>query len=204
LRVKAGGNLNDTAAGSGAREITLEGLDETGSLVTETLATAGTSASSPTTATFIRLFRAYVSKSGTYTTATTGSHSDDIVIENSGGGTDWATISSTDFPRSQTEIGLYSIPVGWTGYLVSGFGFTDSTKVTEILFFKREGIMNTAPPYEAMRIVFEERVEGGEFTIEIKAPILLGSGCDVGFLAKVNAQTAEVDVDFEILLIKDE
>ena len=49
LRVKAGGNANDTAAGSGARQITLVGLDATGNVITETLATAGASASAATT-----------------------------------------------------------------------------------------------------------------------------------------------------------
>jgi hypothetical protein len=43
LRIKAGGDANDTAAGTGAREITLIGVDETGAEVTETLATAGAS-----------------------------------------------------------------------------------------------------------------------------------------------------------------
>ena len=49
LRVKAG-DANDTAAGTGAREVTLIGLDETGAEVTEAVATAGAAASATTTA----------------------------------------------------------------------------------------------------------------------------------------------------------
>ena len=202
LRIKAGGNANDTAAGSGAREITLVGLNQLGVETTETLATNGASASSATTTTFMRLYRAYVSKSGTYATALAGSHSDDIVIENGAGGTDWADINATDFPKSQTEIGAYTIPDGYTGYLLGAFGFSDASKTTELIFFKREGILDSSAPYEAMRVVFEERLEGGEFTVDPKAPILLGTGCDCGFLAKVNTGSAEVEVDFEILLIQ--
>ena len=204
LRIKAGGNANDTAAGTGAREITLIGIDETGAEVTETLATAGASASSATTTTFMRLYRAYVSASGTYATAAAGSHSANITIENGLGGTDWAIIDDTDFPKSQSEIGAYTIPVGYTGYFLSAFGFVDATKTTKLLFFKREGIMETAAPYQAMRAVFEERLEGGEFTVEPKAPIYLGTGCDIGFMAKVDTTTAEVELDFEILLVKNE
>lgn len=66
LRVKAGGNANDTASGSGAREITLIGLDQAGNVIVETLATAGASASDATVQLFIRLTDAFVSKSGTY------------------------------------------------------------------------------------------------------------------------------------------
>ena len=201
LRIKAGGNANDTAAGTGAQELTLIGIDETGAEVSETLATAGASASSATTTTFMRLYRGYVSGSGTYATASAGSHSASITIENGAGGTDWAIIDATDFPKSQTEIGAYTIPVGYTGYFLGGFGFSDSTKTTELIFFKREGIMETSPPYQAMRTVFEERLEGGEFTVDPKAPILLGTGCDVGFLGKVNTGTAEIEVDFELLIV---
>ena len=113
LRVKAG-NGNDTAAGSGAREITLDGLDETGARVTPALATAGASASDATTETFIRLYRYYVSASGTYSAGITGSHDSNIVIENGAGGTDWATIDSTDIPRGQSEIACYTVPLGKT------------------------------------------------------------------------------------------
>jgi hypothetical protein len=202
LRIKSGGNANDTAAGSGAREITLEGIDENGAVATETLATAGASASSATTTTFTRLYRAYVSKSGTYATSSAGSHSATICIENGAGGTDWADIDATGFPKSQTEIGAYTIPNGYTGYLISAFGFSDSSKTTELIFFKRTGILQSAAPYDAMRVVFEERLEGGEFTVDPAAPILLGTACDVGFLAKVNTGTAAVEVDFEILLVQ--
>jgi len=81
LRIKAGGNANDTAAGTGARSVRLTGLNATGVVVSETIATAGASASAATTATFIRLFDAEVVDSGTYGTQDAGSHAADIVID---------------------------------------------------------------------------------------------------------------------------
>ena len=83
-------------------------------------------------------------------------------------------------------------------------GFSDSTKTTELTFFVRSGILETAPPYQAMRVLFEEYIQGGEFTAKPKAPIFMGTACDVGFLAKIGVGTAKVDVDFEILLVKNE
>jgi len=203
LRIKSGGNANDTAAGSGAQEVTLIGINAAGNEVSEAVATAGASASSATTNSFIRLYRAYVSASGTYATASAGSHSADITIEDGGGTEDWATITtdSSSFPRAQSEIGYYTIPTGYTGYLLSASAFTDSTKTTTLLFFQRQGVLDTAAPYEAMRLLFEERVEGGESTVDIKSPIRIDGPADVGYLAKVNTGTAEVDVDFELLLI---
>ena len=202
LRVKAGGNANDTAAGTGAREITLVGLDENFAAVTETLATAGASASLATTATFTRLYRAWVSKSGTYASATAGSHSGDIVIEDSGGTQDWGTISSTSFPRGQTEIGAYTIPAGKTGYVPYATVSVDSTKSSDLLFFQRTGAGAAAVPYDAMRVVFELGGVSNDRTIKPRYPYGPFVGpCDLGFMAKVASGTAAVVVDFEVWLV---
>ncbi len=201
LRVAAG-NANDTAAGTGAREITLEGLDETGALVTEALATAGASASSGTTTTFIRLFRAYVSKSGTYATSSAGSHAANIVIENAAGGTTWATIDSTDFPRGQSEIGVYTVPLGYNGYVfdltvnVSGNG----TKPAELLFFQRANILEAAAPYTAMRLALNFGGVSDSFTYHFPVAIKYAALTDMGFMCKAASGTPEVDVEFDILL----
>jgi hypothetical protein len=201
LRVKAGGNENDTAAGSGAREVTLIGLDASGNEQTVAVATNGASASTATTETWIRLYRAYVSKSGTYATASAGSHSADIVIEDSAGSADWATIHSTDFARSQTEIAVYSVADGKTAYVLSAFVFADTSKTTELIFFQRTGILQTAAPYDAMRILYEEKFAGGEATLNPRSPMTIAGPADIGFMAKINTGTATVECDFEILLV---
>ena len=200
LRIKSGGNANDTAAGSGAREITLIGLDENFEKVTETVATAGASASSATTATFTRLYRAFVSGSGTYATASAGSHSGDIVIENGAGGTDWATISSSGFPRGQSEIGVYSVPAGKKAYIEYVAISVDSNKTADLLGFFREGADETSAPYSAMRLWIELGGVSGEEIINPTTPVGPFQGpCDIGFMAKVSSGTGEVDVDMEII-----
>jgi len=205
LRVKAGGNANDTAAGTGAREITLEGLGSDFLPLTETLATAGASASSATASTFTRLFRAYVSESGTYATASAGSHAGAITIENGSGGTDWVTIGATDFPKSQSEIAAYTIPSGYTGYVKLKNISVDSGKTVEIIFFAREGADATAAPYKAMRSQSAfAGVAGGTLNNLTGAEIPFGpytGPCDVGFLAKVSTGTASVSAEFEIYLV---
>ena len=201
LRIKAGGNANDTAGGSGAREITLQGLDTTGAEITETLTTNGASASSPTTNSFLRLHRLWVSASGTYASQTAGSHAGDIVIENSAGTEDWATISSTDFPRGQSQIGVYSIPTGKIGYIKEVFGTVDSNKTLNIAFFQRKNILETAPPYTPMRLITEMKGISGPFSFLITTPVNGFTGpCDIGFMAKTGTGNGDLTVDFEILM----
>jgi len=199
LRVKAGGDSDDDAAGSGARSVTLQGLDETGALASETLATAGTSASAYTTTTFIRLFRLFVASSGTYATATAASHADDITIED--GSNDWATIDATDFPRSQSQIGVYSIPLGYKGFIERVEVSTQSNKVVDLNFYARENILETAAPYTAMKL--KRELVGIEGNSESTFPIPKGpypALTDIGFMARVSTGTADVSVDFTILL----
>lgn len=207
LRIKAGGGTTDTAAGAGAREVTLVGLDETWAEATEAVATAGASASSATTTTFTRLYRAYVSSSGTYATSAAGSHESAITIENGAGGTDWATISATDFPHSQTEIGAYSVPTGYTGYVFLDDVISETTsKTADIVFFWRAGNDDTAAPYSAMRVQAPfYGLQQGIVDLSGKN-IMYGpyvGPCDIGFMAKVDSATGSVSAEFEIYLVNE-
>lgn len=204
IHIKAG-DAKDTAAGSGARLVTVVGVDASGVSATEDLPTAGASDGANGSNTFLRVFRAYVAESGSYASSTQGSHEQPIVVESSALG-DMIVIdgSASSFPRSQSECGVYTIPAGHTGYILSGEVFSDSSKVTNILFFRRTGILQTAPPYDAMRVLIEERLEGGESTLPIVGPIGPIQGpADIGWMARVDTGTAEVDVDFEILVVAD-
>lgn len=67
FRIAAGGNAADTAAGAGARSVVVQYLDADWKIQTETLVTAGASASASSSGTAIRFIRAWVGASGTYT-----------------------------------------------------------------------------------------------------------------------------------------
>ena len=202
LRIKAG-NVNDTAAGTGAREVILQGLDKTGAEIFVPLATAGAVASANSAEDFIRFHRGWVSASGTYATAIAGSHAGDIVIENAAGTEDWGIIdASAIFPKAQTEIGAYSVAVGHTAFVLRASTFTDSSKITSTLFFKRNGILQVAPPYEAMRLVFDQTLEGDHSDIHIRSALNNFEGpCDLGVMAAIDVGTASVHVDIEILVV---
>jgi len=204
LRVKAGGHADDTAAGDGAREVTLIGLDETGAEVTEAVATAGASASSATTTTFIRLYEAYVSASGTYATSAAGSHTATITIENSAGTEDWTEILVDGFSQGQAQIGVYTVPLGWKAFINTIHVAVDGNKAATILGFARPNILETAAPYSAMRMFFERGAMLGNVSIAGGVPDGPHPALtDVGFMARVASTTAEVDVDFEIILVEE-
>lgn len=202
LRIKAGGNANDTLAGSGARVIHLNGLDENGAEVFEDLDTAGASASSSTTTTFTRLFRAYVEESGTYASASAGSHSADIVIENTAGTEDWATIKVNGFAESQTGICVYTVPLGCVAYIKQVFVSVESTKAASLLLFQRQGADKIAAPYDAMRVLMEFHGVTREESFKPQLPIgPFPEHTDLGLMAKVPSGTSEVDGDLEILVM---
>lgn len=204
LRIKSGGNANDTAAGTGAREVTLEGLDENFALATEAVATAGSSASSATTTTFTRLFRAYVSASGAYADTGSGSHAGDITIEDSGGTEDWCVIDSTNYPKSQSEIGFYSVPSGKTAYVFLDDVTVDSGKTVDVVFFHRGNIDETSAPFTAMRAQSVlTGITGGTTDLSGRqVPLGPFTGpADIGFMARVGATTGAVSCEFEIFLV---
>jgi hypothetical protein len=199
LRIKAGGNANDTANGSGAREIVLIGIDEFGDYTTQALATAGASASAQTSKSFIRLFDVYVSKSGTYSTQTARSHAGTITIENAAGGEDWAVIVDGTLGRGKTEMAVYTTPRDRSAAVRNITISSDSDKKANIVLYKRENILEVTAPYSSMLMMTEYPQSAGLFDVVFDPPLYFPPLCDFGFLANVSASTVDVSVNMDIV-----
>lgn len=199
LRIKAGGNINDTANGLGARAVTLTGLDANGALITETLATAGASASAPTSQSFIRLLDAGVSASGTYATQAAPSHYGNIYIERATGGEDWLLISDGSFPRGDSEVGVYTVPKGRSAYVQAIRLASDADKKANIVLFQRSGILQTVAPYSGMVLVAEFPAVSGSVAIDYDPPLAFPELTDFGFMASVASSTVDVTVSFDVI-----
>lgn len=195
-------DANDTSAGTGAQEITITGLNSNWEEVTQTIETNGTTAVALGT-NLIRLYRWKVSRSGTYANASTGSHVGELTIRVSGAGATWSIIPASVFPVGQSQIGAYTIPAGKRGYLLGKLVFTDTSKTADVYMFKRLNADDVVTPYTGVMTITEREVGiSGGFDHHFKVPKVLGEGpCDVGFMAKVSSGTAEVSVEFELLLI---
>lgn len=196
LRIRSGGNANDTALGSGAREITLVGLDANGEPITDVLVTAGASASAASSKQFLRLTDAYVSKSGTYATQTALSHAGTITIEDTAGNL-WSVIQDTDIPRGNAEIGAYSVPNNRSLYISRIRMQSDPANKTNLVMFKRTGILQTAAPYDGMDLIAEFPAFSGLQVLQYDPPIRIPQLTDVGFLGKSDSGTISVSVGFD-------
>ena len=146
VRIRAGGNVNDDTAGTGARSIRIEGLDENWNSATEDLVTAGASASSATTTTFIRVFRAYVMNSGTYNSNNAG----DIVIETTAG----TVVAAIEAADGQTQICVYSVPAGKKAFIRRLGVSVESSKPTTVKFFQHQNADDVSAPFTGTRLVF--------------------------------------------------
>ena len=196
VRIEAGGHADDTAAGDGARSITIVGLDENWNQVTETIATNGVLASDPTTATFIRVYRAYVEDVGTYGAASTA----DIRIEST---TALVTCMIIAAGLGQTQMAVYAIPAGYTGYLIEVFVKVESTKAVSFTMFHRHNGNIIAAPMKARRMVVAWSNVDDQVVHNYKhSGITFDEYTDIWINGKSNGGTASATVEFELHLVK--
>ena len=192
----------DSALGVGAQEITFQGLDANWAVSEQTVETNGVTPVALTIP-LLRLFRWYVSRSGSYATELVGSHRDVLTVQEAGAGAIWSTIPYLPFPLGQSQIGVYTIPIGFTGYLLSKNIFVDAAKATDIYFFQRPLANDVTAPYSGtMKIVEREVGILGGYSPAIVTPKGPFVGpCDIGFMGSVALTTATVSVEFELLLV---
>lgn len=197
VRIKSGGDAADTAAGNGAREITVQGIDDSFNEISVTIATNGASASTATTELFWRVHRAWVSSCGTYGAANTAA----ITIENGTGGTD---IMQMGIEEGQSQDCVWSVPTGKTAYLVSLNINVDASKPADIRLFTRNDLDDTTAPMKSKRL--KKYFDGvqGPFTYKPRGinTSILGKG-DIWVEAQGSGAGTEVSVDMEILVIDD-
>lgn len=197
IRVKAGGDAADDTAGNGAREITVQGIDDSFDEVTEAVATAGVNASGNTTTSFWRVHRAWVSAAGTYGAANTAA----VTIENSGGGTDLIQIA---IEEGQTQFGGWTVPAGKTAYLLTLHLEVDAVKAADIQVFTRAAIDVTVAPVQSRRIRLHFDGILGEASFVPHSPgFNFLEKTDVWAEARGAGAQTEVSVDFELLIVDD-
>lgn len=200
VRIKSGGNVNDTLTGSGARKIIIVGSNMNGEYIEEELVTNGSSSSALSNNEFLRIYRSYVTECGTYITdglSTDGSNQGDIIIENSGGTMNIITISQYE---GQSQYGAYHIPINKTGYLLSVTSTISGTKESDIVMYTRENATNSiSPSPKRLRLYLDGVI--GESVFIPESPMVIGSDCDIWFTGISSAAGTEVSIDFELLLV---
>jgi hypothetical protein len=164
--------------------ITIEGLDENYELVTDTCTL--TNASGNTTdsgTTFIRVFRAFVS------TGVTNVGNIDIKVSTT-------VVARITASLGQTLMAIYTIPAGYTGYLMRGVmtvaANADATGNMYIRYFGQD----------AFRIghTFEVAGTGGPYDYEFSVPQVIPAKSDIDVRATVRSNNARATAAFDIIL----
>ena len=188
-------DADDAAAGTGARTVTVLGLDANYNNVQETLTVGG----SVSTVEFLRVFRAFVVASGSEGTnvgdvrITTGAGGSGTVLANIG-----VIGTGTTFGLGQTQLALYTIPAHCTGYLTTwnvGIGSYNSSATVSLytrifgngnLGFRTRDIMD---------------VPGGYHTRNYDIPLRIPSKTDIEIRAIASAGT-KVSASFDLILVE--
>ncbi len=197
VRVKAGGNAADTAAGAGAQAVTVEGVDGAGNVVSESIELAGALASSSTTASFFRVNRLYIKdgRAGAYGGANTGI----ITLENTAGTNSIIAIAAGE---GQSQSCIYTIPLAKTGYLHDVRVQADAAKAADFRVFVREGILDASTPFSPVRLkMFFDGVLGQEIETGASALLILPELTDIWVEAEGGGAQTEVSADLEIILV---
>jgi len=147
VRVKAGGNAADNARGSGAHAVMIEGLDQNWTEASEAVTLAGSRAGATTQTRFIRVFRAYVTDVGTYG----GNNIGNIDIEST---TSLNTLCRIAAGVGQSQMAIYTIPAGKTGYLKRLHLVTESSANGNFRIWQRKNADDVTAPFSGKRLVF--------------------------------------------------
>jgi len=201
VRIKAGGNAADDAAGAGARKINIQGLDENYQLVNEDIITAGASASASTTTTFTRVFRAFVTETGTYL----GTNTAELIIENTAGTEDIITVDAHDGGQGQSLHCQYSAPANTNVYLIHFFYNADTTKVNDVHIKVTDDISTVVAPFGAKRTLVEFEGVVEKVVLVPASPILLNkpgivTPTDVWVEGAVASGTSTISCRMQLLI----
>jgi len=164
---------DDGPGNDGAHTVTVQGLDNDFNLIEETITVNGAAS----TASFLRVYRAFVATAGALAT-----NDGDVLISTaaSGGGTVLADIgvigSGTTTGLGQTQLALYTIPAGKTGYLTTwNIGVAPMNNSVTVTLLARE-LGGPSAPFRSKDIV---DTVGGYTTQNYSIPIRFPEKTDI-------------------------
>jgi hypothetical protein len=198
----AGDALDDV----GAHEYTVIGLDANWNEITQVVAAHATTGLTAVAVPIdmIRVYRWYVSLSGTYATQTANSHVGTITLRVASAGATWSSIGILPRPTGQSQIACYTVPDGYQAYVFLQEVRVDSTKSADVVFMARHDADDVVTPFPAMRMVANFVGISGIASADPNAPRDgFAAPADLMFMGKISSGVAQIVVDFEILLVKD-
>lgn len=197
-------SASDGSGGVGATKITYVGLDSNWDEVTNEITTNGTTPVALPDSLF-RLHRWYVSETGTYGSLVANAYVGDLTIRVSGAGATWSQIPAASVYPAQSTIGVYSVPRNKRAYVLSKNVFVDANKSVNLYMLARDNADDVTTPFLGARKLIQEEI--GLTGVATSAPIVPRGPhtgpCDIGYIGNVSVGTADVAVEFELLIVDD-
>ena len=182
-------DTNDDVAGTGARTLRIQGLDGSYNLAEETVDMDGTTTVT-TTQTFLRVFRMSVETAGS-----SGNNEGTITVTYTGGSDVAATISAGN---GQTLMALYTIPAGYTGYLLSMNISSGKDQEMNFKFIQRDNSVANAA-FQTEQFL---DVRGGQTTVIFNAINVIPEKSDI-YVSGKGSSTSSASASFDLLLVQD-
>ena len=109
---------------------------------------------------------------------------------------------ATNFGVGQSQIGQYTVPLGYTAILMSKFVSVDVRQSANVYFFQRPNIDVVTAPYEGMRLVEQETGIQSVYNVKPIMPInVFEEKTDIGFMGRSALSTSAIACNFELMLI---
>jgi len=143
-----------------------------------------------TTQTFLRVFRMSVETAGT-----SGNNIGNISVTYTGGSDVAATITAGN---GQTLMTLYTIPAGYTGYLLSMNISSGKDQEMEFKFIQRDNTIANAG-FQTKQFL---DVRGGQTTVIFNAINVIPQKSDIYVSGKASS-TSSASASFDLLLVQD-
>jgi hypothetical protein len=181
-------------AGTGAHKVMIEGLDSSFDEISEEVTLDGTTLVT-TSATFIRVNKAYVTECGTYASPW---NVGDITIRATGGGAFQANIEAL---KGVTQKSHFTVPNGKT-CLITRFAVSiDSAQTSRLSFYKRVNADDVATPFSAREIIHDAvGVSGGPYEETFTAPTNIPAKSDLWWTSDAGVANVALSIEYDMVL----
>ena len=190
-------SADDAAAGTGARTISIAGLDANYNEISETVILNGQTAVN-TVNSYLRIFRMFVVTAGSGATAAGTIYAGTGTVTSGVPATVYATIVLT---ANQTQLAFWTVPAGYTLYLMGVYYSSANSTANASTNFQ----LIERPLGGVFRIQSSTRLPGnGDFVLDLHTPIAFPEKTDIEIRAVASAGSSNVSAEFEGIYIKND